>query len=238
MLQQLNLTIEQAQVLDLLLLWQGVLRFGFFAKLDETPIEIADHKMAVRLALLNLQTEWETYADRTSVSHNIERSKFSSIKIDEMSASTLVLVKIDSRQFLGTRYDFQRQGLLTRGKQTFLNNLFFFDDVESQDNIVPFSDIEDGCGNGLAYAFSDTPYGLSYHDGKEVIQPTRKEIGVLFKELLEKVICMPKVTEIYQWPTNWCSYFDAGNEWWGSFLWSISSHDDKKIVVIAASTTD
>jgi hypothetical protein len=43
---------------------------------------------------------------------------------------------------------------------------------------------------------------------------------------------------IDQWKTDWSTYFDAGHEWWASFLWSLARPNTNNIVVIAASSTD
>jgi hypothetical protein len=45
-------------------------------------------------------------------------------------------------------------------------------------------------------------------------------------------------TVIYSWPTDWASYFDAGQEWWGSFLWTLANPGENRIVVLVASATD
>tara|TARA_R100001132_G_scaffold27455_1_gene33721 strand:- start:17013 stop:17204 length:192 start_codon:yes stop_codon:yes gene_type:complete len=60
----------------------------------------------------------------------------------------------------------------------------------------------------------------------------------LFDKFLNVIICGSEDSIIFQWPTNWSNYFEAGDEWWGSFLWSVSNPDGNQIVVIAASTTD
>lgn len=43
---------------------------------------------------------------------------------------------------------------------------------------------------------------------------------------------------IYRWSDDWSNYFDQGKEWWGTFFWTILIPDKRRIVVIAASSTD
>ena len=43
---------------------------------------------------------------------------------------------------------------------------------------------------------------------------------------------------IYSWTTDLATYFEAGDEWWGSGLWTISIQSGAAIVVIGASSTD
>jgi hypothetical protein len=43
---------------------------------------------------------------------------------------------------------------------------------------------------------------------------------------------------IYEWPVDWSNFFVAGQEWWGSYLWTFASPGTHQIVVLAASTTD
>lgn len=83
---------------------------------------------------------------------------------------------------------------------------------------------------GFAYAFADTPQGLLLR-GDE-----RQE---LFDEVISAVLgSIDDNTTIFEWPTEWSSYFDAGREWWGCFLWTLCNPRTNRITMIAASTTD
>lgn len=84
--------------------------------------------------------------------------------------------------------------------------------------------------SGFAYAFASTPHPLRVKG---------QQLNDLFEQV--KSFVLGGVTDesiIYAWPTDWSSYFDAGHEWWGSFLWSLGHLTTGRIVVIAASTTD
>ncbi len=83
---------------------------------------------------------------------------------------------------------------------------------------------------GYAYAFSNPPYGLG-GDGDIRLQ--------LFRGLNYAVLndFAPDVA-LHSWTTDWCDYFQPGNEWWGSFLWTAYNPDENFVVVITASATD
>lgn len=138
--------------------------------------------------------------------------------------------RISKDEFLGPRYDFQRRGLIVRGKGTFLNEFFFHSDDPTPDNIVSSDNIDDGIGVGYAYAFSSPPYG---------VQVPAEDIAVLFEKINSFILGgMNSKSVIYRWPTDWSNYFEAGDEWWGSFLWTFANPGTLQIVVLAASTTD
>ncbi len=92
--------------------------------------------------------------------------------------------------------------------------------------IKPRSRVE----SGYAYAFSDPPYslGVSLEEANQLFSAINKHLFDSFSAELE----------IYQWSTDWSSYFRAGNEWWGSFLWTIYNKRRNFIVAVGASATD
>ena len=121
-----ELSDEQQHILDQLSAWSGVLDFGFFGTFGGLDATEDDHREAVKLTMSRLRSELEATNDRTSVERGIDRSKFFTIRFEEASVSALVPKQISWQQFLGTRYDFRRQGLLVRGDQKYYNNLFWF----------------------------------------------------------------------------------------------------------------
>jgi hypothetical protein len=48
----------------------------------------------------------------------------------------------------------------------------------------------------------------------------------------------PESAEILSWSTDWSNYFEAGNEWWGAFFWTVRPFGSKRIAVVGASSTD
>ena len=83
---------------------------------------------------------------------------------------------------------------------------------------------------GYAYAFSDPPYRL-----RVSLKEATKLFDAINKEILGGI--SPE-SVIFEWPVDWSDYFDAGQEWWGSFLWTFANPGARRIVVLAASTTD
>lgn len=79
------------------------------------------------------------------------------------------------------------------------------------------------------YALTDPPYSLQCGGDEE-----KRAVGVRApKTLLGDV----NKFSIRKWSNDWSNYFDAGNEWWGAFLWTLVS-DDGEGWWIGASTTD
>ncbi|MEX1028308.1 MAG: hypothetical protein WD049_09960 [Candidatus Paceibacterota bacterium] len=206
----------------------GVVEFVFLDYEDDASNERM-HYAAVLAALKEIQRRADDYAERTSKEQGIPTSRFFQVNIDSEAAKTLTPRRITWTEFLGPRYDFDRDGLIVRGKGDFLNEFFFFRDRETRDNIIPSNRIDDGVGTGFAYAFSSPPYSIQLPAG---------ELGELFDKFVQFIVFGSNESLIFEWPTDWSNYFDAGKEWWGTFLWSISNPGSSRIVVIAASTTD
>ena len=84
--------------------------------------------------------------------------------------------------------------------------------------------------DGFKTAFVYPPHGL---------RGSLAEGIRLFDSIAEHVLgADPAAADIVSWPTDWSDYFDAGNEWWGSFYWTVRPAGVTHIVVIAASATD
>ena len=81
------------------------------------------------------------------------------------------------------------------------------------------------------YAFSYPPYNLDSLDGhaEEWLFPA------INHELFGDDV---KALTIYEWSTDWAGYFKLGDEWWGSFLWTVYSTETQQLVGIAASASD
>lgn len=206
----------------------GVVDFVVF-DCEENSSDSENHRKAVILGFKELQRRCSDYAKRSSEEHSYPIRDYFKITIDEDAARSLVPVQITWEKFLGLRYEFERQGLIVRGKGDFWNSFFFYSDPAKKRNIIPSEEIDYGIGTGFAYAFSSPPYR---------IQLSAEALGKLFDKFLNFIICGSSNSIIYEWPTNWSNYFEAGEEWWGSFLWTLSNPDSNQIIVIAASTTD
>lgn len=93
--------------------------------------------------------------------------------------------------------------------------------------------IRDGCVastfEGFAHAYCTAPYRPPIDE--RIVQEH-------FERVLTEDLKLTDETVIYSWPTDWASYFEAGHEWWGSFLWTLGNPGDDRIVVLMASATD
>lgn len=221
-------TDRQQELLDLYNQASGVAEF-IFIDCDEKDGDIdspSTHQLAVKHGIQNLYRDLEDWANVVSQSNGIDRESFFRITTDD---KPLVPTRVSKKEFLGPRFDHARGGLIVQGKAKLHNEFFFYRDEVCVDNIIPQGLVDDGFGPGFAYVFSDPPYGMSIDT---------RELGQLFNSFLSEVLKLSDNSVIYQWPTDWSNFFDAGHEWWGAFLWSLSIPDTRRILIIAASSTD
>ena len=213
----------------------GVVDF-VFVECDEPEDDVSEeatHRRAVLTGMQTLQQRWDDHVDeRVSRKGNPDeaKSKYFQFRIDSEKSRMIRGKQINHREFIGPRYDFKRGGLIVRGKGSFLNEFFFYSDAPASENIIPPYGIDYGVGTGFAYAFSSPPHSIGFD---------ALTLGNLFEEFLTRVIGgVDRKSLIFQWPTDWTSYFDRGDEWWGSFLWSVTHPYSPQIAVIAASSTE
>lgn len=92
---------------------------------------------------------------------------------------------------------------------------------------------EAGNGGEFAYAFSHPPYGLT---------ASPREVQELFDKVRHYIMPPGVAHEISDWTSsnlrNASSYFEAGMEWWGVFLFAIYLPDYRRLTIAYASTTD
>ncbi|MAX38804.1 MAG: hypothetical protein CME33_19780 [Gimesia sp.] len=223
-----TLTTQQKRLLESFSEADGVVKFFIF-DCKENSFDSENHRKAVILAFRELQRQYDDDEERFSKEEGIPISDDFMITIDEDAANCLIPAQISWNDFLGTRYNFERNGLIVRGNSDLWNEFFYYTDPVKRRNIIPAEGIDDGIGTGFAYAFSSPPWGG--------VDLSAEELGILFDQFLKFIICGSTNSIIYEWPTNWSNYLDTEVEWWGSFLWSLSNSDSNQIVVIAASTT-
>lgn len=88
-------------------------------------------------------------------------------------------------------------------------------------------------GNGLAYAFQFTPYGLS---GGPL------EVQKAFDAIRAFILPSGQESRIYDWSharlDTLSPYFKAGLEWWGVFLYTVHIPATGQMTVITGSATD
>lgn len=76
------------------------------------------------------------------------------------------------------------------------------------------------------YLFLCPPHGTNYD-----INDFNKINDLLFPKGKEDI-------KIYDWTVNWSDYFEDGLEWWGARCISIYDKQEKRFILIFASTTD
>lgn len=135
--------------------------------------------------------------------------------------------RIDLAAFFGERFDLARRQLLFPGG--------------TASQLLPAREAEEArraaggyggslCG-GYAYAFTEPPYSL------HLDLPSTQE---LFVGLWEALVGTwdPDALVVFSWTTDQLPGFEAGQDWWGSFLWTLAPRDGRPWVAIAASETD
>jgi hypothetical protein len=83
--------------------------------------------------------------------------------------------------------------------------------------------------------FSKPPYGLT-SQGRRL--PHKKSQKLFYDINLALFGKERSHLVVYSWSTDWADYFDAGNRWWGSYLWTIERPDSSLMIGIAASASD
>lgn len=169
------------------------------------------HQKAAIAGLEIIARRCAAYAAKASAEQSIPIGQFFSMRIDDERAGALMGKRISDREFLGPGYDCDRKEL-----------------AERQSYSEPA---------GYAYAFSDPPYTL--YDYAEKKRVSLREATELFHAINKEVLGrISSESVIFEWPVDWSNYFDAGQEWWGSFLWTFANPGTHRIIVLAASTTD
>jgi hypothetical protein len=92
---------------------------------------------------------------------------------------------------------------------------------------------EPGAGGELAYAFSDSPYGL---------KTSPQEIQKLFEDVRSYILPKGMTHQIRDWSSpqlpEVSGYFLRGMEWWGVFLFTIHTAELNRLVIICGSASD
>tara|TARA_A100000171_G_C2126521_1_gene143876 strand:- start:766 stop:1383 length:618 start_codon:yes stop_codon:yes gene_type:complete len=145
-------------------------------------------------------------------------------------------VALSPDQFFGCFFDFELRKPLIRGvSSSHLNHYFLYDTLESVSNIMNYriEELSRKFGpnaGGYSYAFLEPPSTLSL--GNSILDK-----GEFFLTFSEYLFSDFEQIQVFDWDTSH-SYFDAGHEWWGSFLWTIYNPIKRWNILIAASATD
>lgn len=146
---------------------------------------------------------------------------------------------ITLEEFFGPYFDFNKNKVLLRGVQQFLNSVFEYDKPEKIEYHINDHELRESKGYGsMEYiscgfcdAFLDPPHSLT-------IGKTIKERGQYFMDFIELFFSDLHQLEMYSWSTDSSDYFEMGKEWWGSFFWTVYNPVKNIYIGIIASTTD
>jgi hypothetical protein len=172
---------------------------------------VETHRNAAVMALEIIQRRFAQYAAETSKKQEIPIQDFFSLTIDYEKAKCLAGRRVSPDDFFGPRYDPLQKRL-----------------------IMPRSGVIPG---GYAFAFSDPPYTLFDHaNNRRILEDEGSELfHSINKEVLGRI---SPDSVIFHWPDDWSNYFESGQEWWGSFLWTFANPGVNGIIALGASTTD
>ncbi|WP_179008826.1 hypothetical protein [Winogradskyella forsetii] len=197
----------------------GRIDFKIF-KLDKKTSEYDSHLLTARNSILELQ----------------KNSHYFKIDFDENKMNESGN-KISVEEFLGPLFDFKLKKPILRGF-TNLNNLFYFDSKEINENIVNIRDFEHYKNNtselytiGFAQAFLDPVHGFR-------VSNNIFETGKYFIDFCEFLFSDLNKIEILKWNTDCSNYFDDGKEWWGTHFWTVYNPIKNYYIGILASDTD
>lgn len=122
--------------------------------------------------------------------------------------------------------------------------------VVAEDRIALFEEEMDDKSpryfRGLAWALLNPPMALQspnylahepYGEGEEIWMLD------LVKRFSAEVLRIEDFQQseqlhIYEWSTDWSTYFNAGHEWWGAYCYTILDPQKGSLTMLAASTTD
>lgn len=157
---------------------------------------------------------------------------------DHEALRTLDRRAINRAEFLGDRFDMTKGKLIkrgswrpTEGKELTDPPLDILDTVKigSGASGIPVP----GAGGEFARAFSQPPYSL---------RAKPSEVQALFDAIHDFLLPRQEPYRIHDWISTGLpqvsSYFQAGADWWGVFLFTIHHPSQRRLIAIAGSTTD
>jgi hypothetical protein len=203
--------------------WGGVVEHVPLDTKEAPADPTARHHLAAVLTLEAIaQREATRIAEVAAKGHDVSRWRPIQTNPDKASGHP-----IEVAAMLGPFWDSKTGRLLIRGPHN--PNVL----VRLEAPGTPVVDLMTFGGPWGAYpgAFFEPPYDLHFPDQQSlqtVFNGIHDELFGGFGELLS----------IYEWSTDWSTYFDAGNDWWGSYLWTIENLRTGQMAGIGASSTD
>ena len=197
----------------------GRIDFNFF-KVDKSISEYNSHFLTAKNSILELQ--------RNSHYFKLE---FEENKMSESGT------KISVEEFFGPWFDFKSMKPILRGFKS-LNNLFYFDSKEINENIVNVRDLKifkNERSNlstfGFTQAFLNPVHGFR-------VSNNIFETGQYFLDFCNYLFSDLNKIEVFKWNTDCSNYFDDGKEFWGTHFWTVYNPKRGYYIGITASDTD
>ena len=99
---------------------------------------------------------------------------------------------------------------------------------------------------GFVKALLEPPHLIGYPGDPadpEYLHRLTKDLTQILRDYLRVFLHLEDLREtdhlvIYQWSDDWSNYFESGQEWWGTFFWTVYDTKRQMIAVIGASATD
>ena len=185
------------------------------------------YKLSKTAALAGMQVFADRYVrDFQKFNPGEDIADFFSIQIDPDAEP--VGQHISFEEFLGPGFDIQADQL----------KLFSYN---PQSRILYHS-----VTDGFAKALLDPPHSIGKFGDPadpEYLLRLMQDLAQMLRDYLREILHLENFREtdhlvIYQWSDDWSNYFDSGQEWWGTFFWTVYDTRRQTIAVIGASATD
>jgi len=128
-----------------------------------------------------------------------------------------------------------------------LGKLISFDDFVGFDYRDEPVNVNIYTNGELAYALLEPLYGIKLSTeakvgSDEYITEKVREFTEIYRLFLNEYLLFSQFNEedfiIYSWSDDWSNFFDAGQDWWGTFYWTVYNKKNNTIIVLGASESD
>jgi hypothetical protein len=197
------------------------------------------HLLTAQHTLERLAEDNDIYFNKLARASNTSRDDY--FKVTSRPLTTDDGQRITLEEFFGPYFSVKDHRPILLGKTgkpfqnvRVFNEYFYYNEAEEPANVISVKRNEKSeySTQGYADAFLSPPHSFGL---KEM---TNFEIGSFFLEFNRLFFDDVNRLTIYAWPTSCSNYFDAGQEWWGSFFWTVYNPLQDWYIGITASTTD
>lgn len=202
---------------------------------DNILTETMAHLITARESLEKQNFVHNFFVNRVQGSRNDNYTAITNHELLETSAKCITLA-----EFLGPYFDIDKNKPIVRGvrKGPTYGHYFYFDDDEVEKNILniederkAFWDANPNNAGGLIYALSEPPYPMKIGENIE-------ERGRYILEFMTYFFNDIRKLQVFSWSTKSSNIFDIGNDWWGSFFYTVYNPIKDWYIGIIASTSD